>query len=120
MQQLGSSAGPLDIVTQFSADYRLQAGQVREALADVRSMIQRSSGAEAWHGLKLATVQHCMGDRRGAAQSLVECVAAVGGLAEREAGGQGAAGLTWATGRCNVLLYTCTVLYCSDLGHMQV
>ena len=79
-------------------------------------MIQRSSGAEAWHGLKLATVQHCMGDRRGAAQSLVECVASVGGLAEREAGGQGAAGLTWATGRCNILLYTCTVM---TTGHWQ-
>jgi len=132
--QLSSMAGPLDLVTQFSADYRLQAGHLREALADVRQMVSsgRQGQGEVWHGLKLATVQYCLGDRRTAAQSLVDCVTHLHHLQEKEGGaggaggagaGAGAQGLTWPTARgrhlrflpltkAGVLTYVCKLLTC--------
>jgi len=123
--QLSTSAGPLDLVTQFSADYRLQSGQLREALADVRQMVgaSRQGEGEAWHGLKLATVQYCLGDRRSAAQSLVDCVTHLQGIPGIEATHQGAGGLTWPTARtrhlrflpltrAGVLTYVCKLLTC--------
>lgn len=118
--QLAGAAGPLDLVTQFSCDYRLQAGQLRESLQDVRQLVARCGGApEPWHHLKLATVHHCLGDRRSAAQHLVDCVQ---GVAGGEAGAAtGETRLTWATARSRhlrflplsrpgVLAYSCKLL----------
>ena len=100
--QLSASAGPLNLVTQFSADYYLLSGKLREALADVRQLVSRASEPEPWHGLKLATVYHCLGDRRMAAQSLAECIC----LASQLAGGEGTVGgLTWPTAKSRHLRF---------------
>lgn len=76
--QLSASAGPLDLVTQFSADYKLLSGQTREALGDVRQVVAKAPEPQPWHSLKLATVYHCMGDRRMAMQAVCEAVALLG------------------------------------------
>ena len=100
--QLSASAGPLNLVTQFSADYYLLSGKLREALADLRQLVSRASEPEPWHGLKLATVYHCLGDRRMAAQSLAECIC----LASQLAGGEGTVGgLTWPTAKSRHLRF---------------
>jgi len=100
--QLSASAGPLNLVTQFSADYYLLSGKLREALADVRQLVSRASEPEPWHSLKLATVYHCLGDRRMAAQSLAECIC----LASQLGGGEGTVGgLTWPTAKSRHLRF---------------
>ena len=92
-------------------------------------MVAKAPEPQPWHSLKLATVYHCMGDRRMAMQAVCEAVALLwaGGEAGRGsegAGGRGEAGaqgLTWPTGRqrhlrflpltrAGVLAYSCRLV----------
>lgn len=129
--QLSAVAGPLNMVTAFSADYRLQSGQLREALGDVRQLVGARQGScealQPSNCLKLATVHYCLGDRRGAAAQAIDTVKGMGGLPgglpEPQAQQHLIQGLTWPTtrtrhlrflplSRAGVLTYVCKLLIC--------
>merc|ERR1711892_38081 len=130
VSQLSQSVGDMDMINTFRIDYRLHSGQLREALQDVRLVISEKkansppSTSTAWSGLKLATVQYCLGDQRSAAQSLVECVGHLDSLGEGKDGTDGEVdGLTLPTSRSRhcrfipltrsaVMSYCCKLLTC--------
>jgi len=111
-------------VQAVQLDYRQHAGQAREALGDVRHVLSEgvTSHSHVWTALKLATIQHCLGDQRSAAQHIAECVAGLHSLPEgRESSGGDVEGLTIPTNRSRhcrfipltrpaVLTYCCKLL----------
>ena len=87
--QLTQTVGNLDMISSFKIDYKLHAGQLREALQDARLVMSENNTTNTktvWAVLKLATVQYCLGDQRSTAQSLVECVGQLDSLGECKEG----------------------------------